>query len=76
MSIMEQHWISESRISDIPSLIWILEQAFIRRHFRFWDEERALNELRYFKKNDQIAFLTQEVIDDVVKFVESYEVRP
>ncbi len=39
-----------------------------------WDEERTLNEIRYFKKNDQIAFLTQEIIDNVVTFKESYEV--
>lgn len=41
-----------------------------------WDIERTLTELRYFKKNDQIAFLTQKVIDDVVKFEGSYEVGP
>ena len=39
-----------------------------------WNEERVLNEIRYYKKNDQIAFLTQEVLDDVVKFQKSYEV--
>ena len=38
-----------------------------------WDEKRTLNELRYFKKNDQIAFLNQRVIDAVVKFKDSYE---
>lgn len=36
-----------------------------------WDEKRTLDELRYFRKNDQIAFLTQDVIDAVVKFTES-----
>ena len=39
-----------------------------------WDEDRTLDELRYFRKNDQIAFLTQDIIDAVVKFKESYEV--
>ncbi len=39
-----------------------------------WDEERTLNEIRYFKKNDQIAFLTQEIIDEIIVFKESYEV--
>ena len=39
-----------------------------------WNEERTLNEIRYYKKNDQIAFLTQEVIDSVMKFQRSYEV--
>ncbi len=41
-----------------------------------WDEIRTLEEIRYFRKNDQIAFLTQEIIDDVVVFKESYEVKP
>ena len=40
-----------------------------------WDEERTLKEISYFKKNDQIAFLTQEIIDDIVLFKESYEVK-
>lgn len=39
-----------------------------------WDDMRTLNELRYFKKNDQIAFLSQKIIDKVLKFKESYEV--
>ena len=39
-----------------------------------WDEERTLKELRYYQKNDQIAFLTQEIIDAIVKFKEFYEV--
>ena len=39
-----------------------------------WDVDRTLNELRYFRKNDQIAFLTQDIIDAVVKFQKSYEV--
>lgn len=39
-----------------------------------WDDERTLNELRYYRKNDQIAFLKQEIIDAVVKFQRSYEV--
>ena len=39
-----------------------------------WDEERTLKELRYYQKNDQIAFLTQGIIDATVKFKEFYEV--
>jgi hypothetical protein len=39
-----------------------------------WDEERTLSELRYFRKNDQIAFLTQKSIDAALIFKESYEV--
>ena len=40
-----------------------------------WDEERTLKEISYYKKNDQIAFLTQEIIDGIVAFKESYEVK-
>ena len=40
-----------------------------------WDEERTLKEISYFKKNDQIAFLTQEIIDGIIVFKESYEVK-
>ena len=39
-----------------------------------WDEERTLDEIRYYQRNDQIAFLTQEIIDDMVVFKGSYEV--
>lgn len=39
-----------------------------------WDKERTLKEIRYYKKNNQIAFITQGAIDGAVKFVESYEV--
>ena len=40
-----------------------------------WDEKRTLKEIRYFKRNDQIAFLTQEIIDGIVVFKQSYEVK-
>ena len=39
-----------------------------------WDEGRTLKEIRYYKNNDQIAFITQEILDDVVIFRYSYEV--
>lgn len=39
-----------------------------------WDKERTLKEIRYYKKNNQIAFITQKAIDGALKFVESYEV--
>ncbi len=39
-----------------------------------WDEDRTLKEISYFKKNDQVAFLSQKVIDGIVVFKESYEV--
>ena len=40
----------------------------------YWDEERTLREIRYFKNYDQIAFITQEAIDALVVFRESYGV--
>ena len=44
-------------------------------YFRgFWDKERTLQELRYYKRNDQIAFITNEAITKVLMFKESYEV--
>lgn len=39
-----------------------------------WDAKRTLSELRYFRKNDQIALLTQEAIDAALEFKESFEV--
>ena len=39
-----------------------------------WDEERTLKEISFFEKNDQIAFLSQQAIDDLLRFKESYEV--
>ena len=41
-----------------------------------WDEERTLQELKFYKTNDQIAFLTQDIIDHVLSFREFYEVQP
>ncbi len=40
-----------------------------------WDEKRTLDEIRYYKRNDQIVFLNQNVIDSVLHFVKSYEVN-
>lgn len=42
----------------------------------FWDEERTLAEIRFYKKNNQMAFLSQAMIDEIVKFKKSYEVMP
>ena len=39
-----------------------------------WDESRTLDEIKYYEKNDQIAFLSQVIIDNAVVFLESYEV--
>ena len=39
-----------------------------------WDEERTLYELRFYKKNDQIALLNQHTIDKSLTFLNSYEI--
>ena len=45
-------------------------------YFRgIWSKERALEELRYYKMNDQICILSQKVIDENLTFVESYELK-
>lgn len=45
-------------------------------YFRgIWDRQRTIRELRYFRKNNQIALVNQEVLDIVLKFKESYEVK-
>lgn len=40
----------------------------------YWSEKRTLNEIRYYKNNNQIAFVTQKIIDAVLIFQKSYEV--
>lgn len=37
-----------------------------------WDKQRTIEELRYFKMNDQICFVNQEIIPEVLKFEKSY----
>lgn len=45
-------------------------------YFRgLWDKEKVLNELRYYKMNDQICIVNQKVLDEVLEFKESYEVK-
>ncbi|MDD6036288.1 MAG: DUF3990 domain-containing protein [Lachnospiraceae bacterium] len=45
-------------------------------YFRgFWDKQRVLDELRYFKMNDQICIVKQEVIEKLLTFNHSYEVK-
>lgn len=45
-------------------------------YFRgIWSKERALDELRYYKINDQICFVSQAVLDTLLTFEYSYEVR-
>ena len=45
-------------------------------YFRgLWDKEKVLNELRYYKMNDQICIVNQKTLDDVLEFKKSYEVK-
>lgn len=39
-----------------------------------WDEKRTLEEIRYYKMNNQICLISQKLIDNELKFIESYEV--
>jgi len=36
-----------------------------------WEEDRAMQELKYYKKNDQICVVNQDVINTYLKFVKS-----
>ena len=40
-----------------------------------WDSERALTEIRYYKTSHQICLINQELIDNELKFSNSYEVK-
>lgn len=39
-----------------------------------WDKERALKEIKVYSNYDQIAFLTQKAIDQLLQFESFYEV--
>lgn len=39
-----------------------------------WSREKALEELRYYKKNDQICFVSQMALKKIA-FIEAYEKR-
>lgn len=39
-----------------------------------WEKERAIKEMKVYETYAQIAFITQKVIDSMLKFKESYEV--
>jgi hypothetical protein len=48
----------------------------IDMYFRgLWDKKRTIEELKYYKKNDQIAFVSQSAIDKYLDFVSSYKVN-
>ena len=45
-------------------------------YFRgIWDKARVLDELRYYKMNDQICIANQHTLDQVLTFQKSYEVK-
>lgn len=45
-------------------------------YFRgLWDKERVLEELRYYKMNDQICIVNQNVLEKLLVFQRSYEVK-
>lgn len=47
----------------------------VNMYFRgLWDMETTLEALRFFEKNDQYCFVTQETIDSKLVFEMSYEV--
>ncbi len=45
-------------------------------YFRgLWDKEKVLSEMKYYKMNDQICIVNQNVLDEVLEFKYSYEVK-
>lgn len=45
-------------------------------YFRgLWDKARVLDELRYYKMNNQICVVKQQVLDQAVTFRQAYEVE-
>lgn len=45
-------------------------------YFRgLWDKKRIIEELRYYKMNDQICIVNQEILPAVLKFEKSYLVE-
>lgn len=43
-------------------------------HSGIWDKQRALQEIKVYPTYDQIAFITQRAIDELLTYKESYEV--
>lgn len=45
-------------------------------YFRgLWEKKKVLEELRYYKMNDQICIVNQETLDHVITFQKAYEVE-
>ena len=40
-----------------------------------WDKKKVLDELRYYKMNDQICIVNQETLDQILVFENAYEVE-
>jgi hypothetical protein len=49
--------------------------AAVDMYFKgIWDIERTLSELKFYKINDQLCIINQQLINDSLKFLEFYEV--
>ena len=47
----------------------------INMYFKgLWDNQRTINELRYYKMNDQICIVKQEALCKILSFIKSYRV--
>ncbi len=45
-------------------------------YFRgLWNKEKVLDELRYYKMNDQICIVNQETLNQLITFKRAYEVK-
>lgn len=45
-------------------------------YFRgLWDKQKVLEELRYYKMNNQICVVNQNTLDQLLKYKKSYEVK-
>ena len=45
----------------------------VNMYFRgLWDKQRTLEEIRFYKKNNQICITNQEVLEKVLTFQSSY----
>lgn len=44
-------------------------------HRGIWDKQRTLQELKYYKKNNQIAIVNDAALKDVLQFKSSYLVE-
>lgn len=66
----------------MPSYINVYEMAdddvfkTVDMYFRgLWGKEKALEELRYYKMNNQICIVNQKVLEQILTFQKSYEVK-